>query len=115
MLRQPIVCVLGHVDHGKTTLLDKIRSTAIAAKEAGGITQAIGTTEIPSKALEELCGPLLEKFKFNLEVPGLLFIDTPGHEAFITLRKRGGSIADIAILVIDINQGIQPQTIESIE
>ena len=115
MLRQPIITVLGHVDHGKTTLLDKIRSTAIAAKEAGGITQAIGTTEIPSKALEELCGPLLEKFKFNLEVPGLLFIDTPGHEAFTTLRKRGGSIADIAILVVDIVEGMMPQTLESLE
>jgi len=114
MLRQPIVAVLGHVDHGKTSLLDKIRQTAIAAKEAGGITQAIGTTEIPADSIKQICGPLLERFNFQLNVPGLLFIDTPGHEAFTTLRKRGGSIADIAILVVDIVEGIMPQTEESI-
>ncbi len=115
MLRQPIIAVLGHVDHGKTSLLDKIRQTAVASKEAGGITQAIGTTEIPSSTLKEICGPLLEKFKFEIKVPGLLFIDTPGHEAFTTLRRRGGSIADLAILVVDIVEGLMPQTIESIE
>ncbi len=115
MLRQPIIAVLGHVDAGKTSLLDKIRQTAVASKEAGGITQAIGTTEIPSSVLKEICGPLLEKFKFEIKVPGLLFIDTPGHEAFTTLRKRGGSIADLAILVVDIIEGIMPQTIESID
>jgi len=115
MLRQPIITVLGHVDHGKTTLLDKIRKTAIAAKEAGGITQAIGTTEIPTNVIKTLCGKLLERFKIKLIISGLLFIDTPGHEAFTTLRKRGGSIADLAILVIDINEGIMPQTIESLE
>lgn len=115
MLRQPIIAVLGHVDHGKTSLLDKIRQTAIAAKEAGGITQAIGTTEIPTQAIENMCGPLLSRFNFRINVPGLLFIDTPGHEAFTTLRKRGGSIADLAILVVDINEGVMPQTEESIE
>lgn len=114
-LRQPIITVLGHVDHGKTSLLDRIRQTAIATKEAGGITQAIGTTEIPKETIKEICGPLLEKFKINVAIPGLLFIDTPGHEAFITLRKRGGSIADIAIVVVDILEGAKPQTLESIE
>ncbi|MBI2173075.1 MAG: translation initiation factor IF-2, partial [Candidatus Aenigmarchaeota archaeon] len=114
-LRQPIVAVLGHVDHGKTSLLDRVRQTAIASREAGGITQAIGTTEIPLETIERLCGTLLSKFNFKLSVPGLLFIDTPGHEAFTTLRRRGGSIADLAILVVDINEGIMPQTKESIE
>lgn len=115
MLRQPIIAVLGHVDHGKTSLLDAIRKTAIAAKEAGGITQAIGSTEIPASTIEDICGPLLKQFNFEIQIPGLLFIDTPGHEAFITLRKRGGSIADLAILVVDINEGIMPQTAESLE
>jgi len=114
MLRQPIIVVLGHVDHGKTSLLDRIRQTAIAAKEAGGITQAIGTTEIPTKVVEGICHNLLERFRFRISVPGLLFIDTPGHEAFTTLRRRGGSIADLAILVVDINEGVMPQTEESL-
>jgi translation initiation factor 5B len=114
MLRQPIIVVMGHVDHGKTSLLDTIRQTVIASKEAGGITQAIGTTEIPTDVIKNLCGSLLSRFKFSISVPGLLFIDTPGHEAFTTLRRRGGSIADLAILVVDINEGIMPQTEESI-
>ncbi len=115
VLRQPIVAVLGHVDHGKTSILDSIRQTTIASKEAGGITQAIGTTEIPLETIENSCGSLLSRFRFKINVPGLLFIDTPGHEAFTTLRRRGGSIADLAILVVDINEGIMPQTKESIE
>lgn len=115
MLRQPVIALLGHVDHGKTSLLDCIRKTAIASKEAGGITQAIGTTEIPLEVVNNTCSLLSEKFRFNIDVPGLLFIDTPGHEAFTTLRKRGGLIADLAILVIDINEGIMPQTRESID
>jgi translation initiation factor 5B len=115
MLRQPILCVLGHVDHGKTTLLDKIRKTAVAQKEAGGITQAIGATEIPKEVIEKICGDLLEKYNVKLEIPGLLILDTPGHEAFTSLRRIGGSCADLAILVIDITQGIQEQTKESIE
>ncbi len=113
MLRQPIIVILGHVDHGKTSILDRIRQTAIAAREAGGITQSIGTTEISSDVVKNMCGTLMRKFNFHVDVPGLLFIDTPGHEAFITLRKRGGSIADMAVLVIDINEGIMPQTAES--
>lgn len=115
MLRQPIVAVLGHVDHGKTTLLDAIRGTLVAEREPGKITQHIGATEIPKHIIEKESAGLLERFGFELKIPGVLFIDTPGHEAFVNLRKRGGSNADLALLVIDINQGIQNQTIESIE
>ncbi|RLI96316.1 MAG: translation initiation factor IF-2 [Candidatus Aenigmatarchaeota archaeon] len=113
-IRSPIIAILGHVDHGKTTLLDKIRGTAIASSEAGGITQAIGATHIPISTIKKICGRLLEKMKIKLIIPSLLFIDTPGHEAFTTLRKRGGAVADIAVLVIDINEGFRPQTEESI-
>ena len=111
-IRQPIVSVLGHVDHGKTSLLDYIRGTTVSAREAGFITQHIGATEVPLEHIEKVCAQLLGKKKFN--VPGLLFIDTPGHQSFTSLRARGGSLADIAILVIDINEGLKPQTIESI-
>ena len=114
-LRQPIVVVLGHVDHGKTTLLDRIRGTAVAAREPGAISQHIGASFVPSSTIEKLCGNLLKMFKFKIEIPGLLFIDTPGHAAFSNLRRRGGSIADIAILVVDIMDGVKPQTVESIE
>ena len=114
-IRSPICVVVGHVDHGKTTVLDKIRGSAVVLKEPGAITQTISSTFIPKETIKKVCGPLLDKFKFNITVPGLLFIDTPGHEAFTTLRRRGGNIADLAILVIDINEGLMPQTIESIE
>jgi translation initiation factor 5B len=114
-LRQPIVVVLGHVDHGKTTLLDKIRGTSVASREPGAITQWIGASLVPKETLKEICGALLEKFKFQILIPGLLFIDTPGHETFSNLRRRGGSASDIAILVVDITKGFEPQTIESIE
>jgi len=110
--RQPIVSVLGHVDHGKTRLLDCVRGTSVAAGEAGLITQHIGATEVPIEHIREVCGPLMKGKSFN--VPGLLFIDTPGHHSFITLRARGGSLADLAVLVIDVKEGIKPQTIESI-
>jgi translation initiation factor 5B len=111
-VRQPIVSVLGHVDHGKTSLLDYIRGSTVAAREAGAITQHIGATEVPIDAIYAMCGPLLGGKEFS--VPGLLFIDTPGHHAFTTLRTRGGSLADLAILVVDINEGFRPQTYESI-
>jgi len=114
-LRQPIVVVLGHVDHGKTSLLDKIRGTAVIKKEPGEMTQHIGASLVPASAINELTKPLRSLFNIQLKIPGLLFIDTPGHEAFSNLRKRGGSIADFAILVIDINEGVKKQTIESIE
>ncbi len=110
-LRTPIVSVLGHVDHGKTTLLDKIRKSRVTAKEAGGITQHIGATEIPIEVIKEICKDM---WKSNVTIPGLLFIDTPGHKAFTNLRKRGGALADLAILVVDINEGFKDQTEEAI-
>ncbi|MEI6796131.1 MAG: translation initiation factor IF-2 [Methanomassiliicoccales archaeon] len=110
--RQPIVSVLGHVDHGKTSLLDHIRGTSVMKREAGFITQHIGATEVPLEHIEKVCAQLMANKKFN--VPGLLFIDTPGHSSFTSLRARGGSLADIAVLVVDINEGPKPQTIESI-
>ncbi len=113
-IRQPIAVVLGHVDHGKTTLLDRLRGTSVAAREPGQITQWIGASLIPAKTLTEIIGPLLARFKLTIEVPGILFIDTPGHETFSNLRKRGGSAADVAILVIDVTKGIEPQTVESL-
>ncbi len=115
MLRQPIVTIMGHVDHGKTLLLDKIRGSAIAAREAGGITQAIGASIIPLQTIQKICGPLLEMLKLKLTIPGLLFIDTPGHAAFTNLRRRGGNLADIAVLVINVIEGFMPQTLECIE
>ncbi len=111
-IRQPIVSVLGHVDHGKTTVLDRIRGTAVASREAGGITQHIGATEVPLAAIMAACGDLVKGKTFK--VPGLLFIDTPGHVAFATMRARGGALADLAVLVIDLNEGFRPQTIESL-
>ncbi len=111
-IRQPIVSVLGHVDHGKTSLLDYIRGSTIVTREAGAITQHIGATEVPIESIYSLCGELLKGKKFTL--PGLLFIDTPGHHAFTTLRARGGSLADIAILIVDIKEGFKPQTYESL-
>ena len=116
--RQPIVAVLGHVDHGKTSLLDHIRGlgsdsrASVMDREAGGITQHIGATEVPSDVLNELCAPLLGGKTFDS--PGLLFIDTPGHHSFSTLRSRGGSLADIAILIVDVMEGARPQTLESL-
>jgi translation initiation factor 5B len=114
-IRQPVVVVLGHVDSGKTSLLDKIRGTAVQAREAGGITQHIGASFFPLETIREICGPLFTRFGADVKVPGLLVIDTPGHEVFANLRMRGGSAADIAILVVDINKGLEAQTYESIE
>ncbi|HZX19656.1 MAG TPA: translation initiation factor IF-2 [archaeon] len=114
-IRKPIITVMGHVDAGKTKILDSIRGTSVAEKEAGGITQHIGATQVPTKVIEKVAGKLLEQYKFELKIPGLMFIDTPGHEAFTTLRKRGGSIADLAVLVVDVHKGLQEQTKEAIE
>ncbi|MFH2028259.1 MAG: translation initiation factor IF-2, partial [Nanoarchaeota archaeon] len=114
-IRSLICTTLGHVDHGKSSILDKIRGTAIVKGEAGAITQAIGASIIPLDTIKNICGSLLSALNMKLRIPGLLFIDTPGHAAFTNLRKRGGNLADIAILVIDINEGLKPQTIESIE
>lgn len=112
--RSPIVSVLGHVDHGKTTLLDNVRGSTIASKEAGGITQHIGATEIPMDVIFSICGKFLERMKIQDKLPGLFFIDTPGHEAFTTLRKRGGALADLAILILDVTEGFKPQTYEAL-
>jgi translation initiation factor 5B len=113
-IRQPIVVVLGHVDHGKTSLLDSIRNTTVAKKEAGAITQHIGASEISLEDIRASCAAATGGKLPSFTIPGLLFIDTPGHESFTHLRERGGSIADIAVLVVDITQGFQPQTIESL-
>ena len=112
--RQPIITVVGHIDHGKTTILDAIRGTTVARKEAGAITQHVGASEIPLEIVKKICGPMLEKMNIKFTIPGLLMIDTPGHEAFTNLRKRGGSISDLAILVVDINEGFKAQTREAI-
>ncbi|KAB7517918.1 translation initiation factor IF-2 [Halosegnis rubeus] len=112
-LRTPIVAVLGHVDHGKTTLLDKVRGSAVQEGEAGAITQHIGATAVPLDTIGEMAGELVDPDDFDL--PGLLFIDTPGHHSFSTLRSRGGALADIAILVVDVNDGFQPQTLEALD
>jgi len=112
-LRTPIVAVLGHVDHGKTSLLDTIRGSAVSEGEAGAITQHIGATDIPLDTISGMAGELIDPTDFDL--PGLLFIDTPGHHSFSTLRARGGALADIAVLVVDVNDGFQPQTEEAID
>jgi translation initiation factor 5B len=115
-IRSPVVVVLGHVDSGKTSLLDKIRGTAVQAREVGGITQHIGASFFPADTLKKICGPLLKSLGGGeVKVPGLLVIDTPGHEIFTNLRSRGGSAADISILVVDVQRGLEVQTYESLE
>lgn len=106
---------MGHIDSGKTTFLDKIKGTSICQKEFGKITQHIGATEITIDVINKICGNLLNIYKFNLKIPGLLFIDTPGHSAFDNLRERGGSLADLVVLVVDINKGLQVQDIETLQ
>jgi len=113
-IRQPIVTIVGHVDHGKTSILDQFRHSCVQGGEAGGITQKISFTSYPMEQLKLAC-PLIETSKIKLEIPGFLLIDTPGHAAFTNLRKRGGSLADLAILVIDVSEGIKPQTVEVIQ
>jgi len=114
-LRQPIVCMLGHVDTGKTSLLDKIRGSAVQLREAGGLTQQIGASFFPIETLVAITRQQIKDFEAQVKIPGLLVIDTPGHEAFANLRRRGGSVADVAILVVDVMHGFENQTYESLE
>lgn len=114
-MRQPIVCMLGHVDTGKTSLLDKIRGTAVQMREAGGLTQQIGASYFPFDTLVAIVQKLMQNVNLSVKVPGLLVVDTPGHEAFANLRTRGGSVADIAILVVDAMHGFENQTFESLQ
>ncbi len=115
MIRTPIISFLGHVDAGKTTLQDFIRKTAVVKSEPGAITQSIGASIVPAGTITGLCGELLKQLNIQLKIPGLLMIDTPGHAAFVSMRKRGGTLADLAVLVVDINEGVMPQTLEAIE
>ncbi|NHJ02753.1 MAG: translation initiation factor IF-2 [Candidatus Heimdallarchaeota archaeon] len=114
LMRSPITVILGHVDSGKTSLLDKVRGTAVQSRESGGITQHIGASFFPIETVNSLCGSLLAPGKRTLQIPGILIIDTPGHSSFMNLRQRGASAANFAILVVDVRRGIQPQTVESL-
>ncbi|MFX1366834.1 MAG: translation initiation factor IF-2 [Promethearchaeota archaeon] len=115
VIRAPIVCILGHIDHGKTTILDYIRGTVVQQREAAGITQHIGASYFPTEDIKEFLRKSKQEFADKeIKLPGILVVDTPGHAAFLNLRRRGGAVADIAILVIDITAGTMPITWESV-
>ena len=115
IIRAPIVCILGHIDHGKTTILDYIRGTVVQQREAAGITQHIGASYFPTEDIKEFLKKSKQEFaEKEIKLPGILVIDTPGHAAFLNLRRRGGAVADIAILVIDVTAGTMPITWESV-
>lgn len=114
-IRSPIIVVVGHSDHGKTTLLDRIRGTTVTSQEPGKLTQHTGASYVPLDVIRGISGNLLQRFNIDLQIPGLLFIDTPGHAAFLGMRKRGGSVSDLAILVVDMTEGFQEQTDESLK
>jgi len=115
VIRAPIVSILGHIDHGKTSILDYIRGTVVQQREAAGITQHIGASYFPTKDVKEFLKKSKKEFADKeIQLPGILIVDTPGHAAFMNLRKRGGAVADIAILVIDVTAGNMPITWESV-
>ncbi|MFX0024522.1 MAG: translation initiation factor IF-2 [Candidatus Hermodarchaeota archaeon] len=115
IIRAPIVCILGHIDHGKTTILDYIRGTVVQQREAAGITQHIGASYFPTEDIREFLRKSKQEFaEKEIKLPGILVVDTPGHAAFLNLRRRGGAVADIAILVIDVTAGTMPITWESV-
>ena len=114
-LKAPICCIVGHIDAGKTSLLDKLRNTNIQEKEVGGITQHIGSTFFPIQTIENSCSSIKGKFEVICNIPGILMIDTPGHSEFQSLRDVGTSICDLGILIIDIEESIQEQTKEAIK
>jgi len=114
-VRQPIVTILGHVDVGKTLLLDKIRGTAVMSREVGAMTHHIGASFLPLSTIQDYCSCVIKGFQAKISIPGILVIDTPGHEVFSNLRVRGGSVSDISILVIDILEGVEKQTEECID
>jgi translation initiation factor 5B len=107
--------VLGHIDSGKTSILDKIRGTAVQKREARGITQHIGASMLDTETIKAIGGDLIKTFNITLTIPGILVIDTPGHASFFNLRRRGGAVADFAILVVDVLSGFQAQTFECVD
>jgi len=113
MIRSLICTFVGHVDHGKTSIQDYIRETTVVKREPGQITQHIRASKIPASTLLKISKGLIKSDK--LKINSLIFLDTPGHASFTNLRKRGGNLADIAVLVVDINEGFKPQTVEAIE
>ena len=111
-----LICLMtGHVDHGKSKIIETISNLKILDKEAGHITQTISAVNVDIEKIKKICGGLFDNISLKIKIPGFLLIDSPGHAAFTNLRKRGGSIADIAVLVVDVNEGMLQQTMEALE